>query len=365
MISEEKTLHFFLGTNTPQGFVSRFDQLADAENGWRLMIIKGGPGSGKSSMMRKIAEHLQKDFDDIELIHCASDPDSLDAVIVPGLRCAIADGTLPHAIEPKYPGAFESIVDITACWDDELLYAMRERIIALSTSCSRCHEHCCRFLSAAGSLLGDTYRIALECVNTAKLAGYCARLAERELKPLKKEPGKEKVRFLTAITNKGVTSFTDTAKSLCDRVYLINDEYGAVSRLLLNAVRAKALAAGYDIISCYCPLSPFDKLEHLFIPSLQLGFMTSNYFHDYNAEIDPYRIVNCLRFSNKEKLSANKKRILFNRKAASQMIQQAELLLRDAKSSHDELESYYIHAMDFTKVDALTARILAKMDSYR
>lgn len=219
-------------------------------------------------------------------------------------------------------------------------------------------------MAAAGSLTGDTYRIALDCVNTAKLAGYCARLTEKELKPLKKGPGKEKVRFLTAVTNKGVVSFTDTAKSLCERIYLIQDDHGAISRLLLSCVRSKALAAGYDIISCYCPLSPFDKLEQLFIPQLGLGFMTSNPFHDFSQDIDPYRIVNSKRFSDNDKLKENRKRIQFNRKAAAQMIGQAEALLQDAKKLHDELEGYYVQAMDFDKLDALSAQVVAKVKSF-
>ena len=163
--------------------------------------------------------------------------------------------SVPHVIEPQYPGAVESIVDVTACWSADTLYQSREQIIALSRSCTRCHEHCCRFLSAAGSLVGDTYRMALDCVKTEKLAAYCTRLAEKELKPTKKAAGQEAVRFLSAVTNQGVTCFTETAKQPCDRVYLINDEYGAVYRLLLHGVRAQALAAGYDLVTCYCPLS--------------------------------------------------------------------------------------------------------------
>ena len=358
MKPEENYLRFFLGANTPQGFVSRFDQLADVEDGWRLMVIKGGPGSGKSTMMKHIAQHFAKQKEPVELIHCSSDVDSIDGVILPGVKVALADGTRPHAIEPQYPGVFEHLIDLTACWDSSLLYAHRDAVISLSRSCSRCHEHCCRFLSAAGSLSGDTYRIALECVNTTKLAGYITRLTDRELKLFKKDPGKESVRFLNAVTNKGTVCFDQTANLLCERIYLIQDDYGAVSRLLLNALRAKALSAGYDIISCYCPLAPFDKLEQLFIPSLRLGFMTSNFFHDFGARIDPYRIVNSQRFQDADTLKSSKKRIQFNRKAIVRMLDQAQLLLKDAKNIHDELESYYVHATDFDKVEALTANVL-------
>lgn len=267
-------------------------------------------------------------------------------------------------LEPKYPGAVDSIVDFTSCWNEDALYACREDIIALSESCTRCHEHCCRFLSAASSLIGDTYRLALDAVNTAKLSAYCRRLCERELKPCGDASPRERIRFLSAVTNKGPTDLYDTAKLLCERVYLINDEHGAVSRLILNYVRSAALNAGYDIISCYCPLSPYEKLEQLFIPQLSLGFMTSNRFHDFTEAIDPYRIVNSCRFSDQEKLKAGKKRVTFNRKAAAQMLDQASALLREAKKLHDELETYYIAATDFEKVNALSDKIIAKIKAF-
>lgn len=362
MKSEEKALRFFLGANTPQGFVSRFDHLSDKTDGWRLLIIKGGPGSGKSTLMKRIATGLPDER--LELIHCSSDVDSLDAVICAGRKFAIADGTSPHVLEPKYPGSVESLVDMTACWNEDALYACREDVIALTSSCKRCHEHCCRFLSAAASLIGDTYRLALEAVNTQKLAAYCGRLCEREFKQLNAAPGRERVRFLSAVTNKGVTTFVETAKQLCDRVYLISDDYGAVSRIILNAARSAALAAGYDVISCYCPLSPYEKLEQLFIPKLSLGFITSNRFHDFGESVDPYRIINSQRFTDQQKLKPTKKRIAFNRKAAAQMVEQAAGLLGEAKKIHDELEEYYIAATDFSKADMLCEKVLDKIKGF-
>ena len=95
-MSGENTLRFFLGANTPGGFVSRFDQLADAKKGWRKLVIKGGPGCGKSTLMKKVADTYRPDEPDMELIHCASDMGSLDGVIMPGRKISIADGTLPH-----------------------------------------------------------------------------------------------------------------------------------------------------------------------------------------------------------------------------------------------------------------------------
>lgn len=365
MKPEEKKLRFLLGANTPQGFVSRYDQLTDPQAGLRTYIIKGGPGSGKSTLIQKVAQELDDGSGDVEYIHCASSVNSLDALILPSKGIAIADGTPPHVMEPKYPGAVESLVDLTSCWNEDYLYDHREEIIHLTNRSSKCHEYCCRFLAAAASLLGDNYRIALGCVDTHKLNGYLSRLSERELGKKCTGTGKETVRFLTAVTDQGIVQYTDTAKLLAKRLFLINDEYGAVSRLILCYLRSKALAAGFDVISCYCPLGPFDKLEQLFIPALQIGFITSNRFHDFSMVVDPYRIINCQRFTDANKLKEHKKRLTFNRKAAAQMVGQAEVLLREAKELHDQLEKFYVAATDFEKVNALTQQLIEKLKKQR
>ena len=96
MSDQNSGVRFFLGSNSPQGFVSRFDQLSDPTLGWRTFIIKGGPGTGKSTLMKKAASAMQDICPNLEYIHCSSDVDSLDAVIFPQLRVSIADGTAPQ-----------------------------------------------------------------------------------------------------------------------------------------------------------------------------------------------------------------------------------------------------------------------------
>jgi len=94
-MKQSKTeLQFFLGANAASGFVSHFEELYDPEGGWKCYIIKGGPGTGKSSMMRRIVERTPGL--EHEMIHCSSDPESLDGVIFPEKKICIADGTAPH-----------------------------------------------------------------------------------------------------------------------------------------------------------------------------------------------------------------------------------------------------------------------------
>ena len=96
-----KQTHFFLGANSAEGFYGLYDQLLDARL-YDLIILKGTPGCGKSTFMRRAAAALEERGLETVYIHCSGDPDSLDGVIAPTIRTAIVDGTAPHVLEPRY-----------------------------------------------------------------------------------------------------------------------------------------------------------------------------------------------------------------------------------------------------------------------
>jgi len=87
----------FPGGNTPQGFYSFYDQIITAD-ATRIMVIKGGPGVGKSTFIKTIGEAMVKQGFDIEYHHCSSDNSSLDGLVVPAIGVAIIDGTAPHGV---------------------------------------------------------------------------------------------------------------------------------------------------------------------------------------------------------------------------------------------------------------------------
>ena len=127
-----KEVRFFLGGHSPEGFVSLFDQLDKSREGWRKIIIKGGPGSGKSTLMKRCAAAMNEAGHRLETIPCASDPDSLDAVIDWDAKIAMADGTAPHVIEAAYPGAFETVVNTADAWEEDKLQESRNAIVELA-----------------------------------------------------------------------------------------------------------------------------------------------------------------------------------------------------------------------------------------
>lgn len=51
-------------------------------------------------------------------------------------------------------------------------------------------------------------------------------------------------------------------------------------------------------------------------------------------------------------------RLRFNERAAAELLEQASALMAQAKSCHDELETYYRAAVDFGKVDEAAAECM-------
>ncbi|MGM9966467.1 MAG: hypothetical protein ACI383_03220, partial [Rummeliibacillus sp.] len=91
--------HYFADGNTAKGSYSLFDiNFSELD---KVFILKGGPGNGKSIMMKNIAKVFNEQGYDIEYIHCSSNADSLDGVIISSAKIAIVDGTAPHILEPK------------------------------------------------------------------------------------------------------------------------------------------------------------------------------------------------------------------------------------------------------------------------
>ena len=345
------SIDFFLGATTPAGFKGYFEPLRH-EPGMQMYLIKSGPGCGKSTLMKRLARAAEQRGELTQRIHCASDPDSLDGVILPGQHRAIVDATAPHVVEPDAPGADEVVVSLYHTIDAEKLHQCTDEVKALFARNAILRSRAARYIASAGSLLLDSRRAEACSANFEKVRRYVKRLCTRLL-PRTEGTASEELRLLSAITPKGMVFYRGTVEALADRYVVFRDDYGAVSRLLLELIRAEALARGYHIITCPCAMHPEDQIDHIFIPALRLAFLTDNLWHP--IQLPGVQAVRCTRFVDRENLSGFRARLRFNDRAASELIDQAVALMAQAKNCHDELETYYRAAVDFDQVNAVAA----------
>lgn len=344
---------FFLGANTPDGFHSLFHELYDPLDGWHAYILKGGPGCGKSTLMKTIAAHLDDAGIGYETIRCASDPDSLDALRIESKKICIADGTAPHVLEPRYPGASETTVDLGACWNETTLRENGAEIIRHFTENAACHKRSVRFLQAAESLSRDVRRLAQGCIDPEKIERYAARFAARHFGTPTGHVGREITRFLSAVTPQGITIHRDAIDALCDEVLVVEDTHGAAAYALLALLRRYALGNGLDVIVCPCPLHPDAGPQHLFFPQIRLGVVTQTAYQYFDGD----HTIHASRFTDAAALRSHRSRIAFSRRTEKELLEEAVCAMRDALDVHDRLEALYRPAVDFDAATRITERI--------
>ncbi len=353
MSSRQIVPRFFLGANSRNGFISNFAESYSPLDNWHTYIIKGGPGTGKSTLMKRVAEHFLKEGAKTILCPCSSDPASLDGVIFPQKRIVLLDGTSPHIVEPKFPGAVEEIVNLGECWNPKSLIANREEIIRLTGVLGLYHKKASNYLSAAGALSEDMKNAAQSVSNLQKAREMGRKLAQKYIKKGSGE-GFCQNRYLSGITPKGHIFYEQTINALAEERILISDAFGAVAPVILEEIMDYLLSNGYEITVCRCPLMG-SKPEHIFVHKLGLYFGTLNRFHSASPT---QRVIHARRFMNMKALHDERGRLNCSKRLITEMLDLASDALSDAKLCHDELESFYISAMDREKLSAKTEEII-------
>lgn len=354
---DKKIQKFFLGANSCEGFISAFGDSYKPADGWHAYIIKGGPGTGKSSFMKHLVVHAEKLGEEVILCPCSSDPASLDGAILPGRKTVILDGTAPHVVEPVWPGVCEEIVNLGEFWDSKKLRERSEEIFAVSAENGRLHRKASGYLKAVGQVLADDLRIAGLCTDTKRCKDFAERICRKLLPNKRSEHGKEWVRFLQGVTPLGVVSYTDSINDHYTKRVIISDPFGGVSGVIMRAVRDYALAAGYEIVTVKNAFLPGSLIDHVLIPELSLAFVTENTMQKFGGE---ERRIHARRFMNVSQLHTYRQRILFSRRVARELISAACEALKEAKAVHDKLEKYYISAMDFEAVTRFAEEFVEK-----
>jgi len=302
------TFTYFLGANSRRGFVSLYQDFPPAPNAF-LHILKSGPGTGKSSFLRRIGKEGEARGLDVHYVLCSGDPDSLDGVYLPALKQAWVDGTAPHVIEPRIFGADTDYVNLGAFFrkpfEQQEIARLQELNAAYKSKyrSAYCYldEYAVKGVSSQIAAADDTARAVLKALPEQEGTGTIFR------------------RFLSAITCKGVVRLsTELSGYQC---------FPGPEKLLSDGAK-EAQAKGWNIILCPSPLDS-DKLEALLLPEAKVAFTA------FSEMCDPK--------------DSTLKKALFE--------------LQEAKSLHDELEAVYHPHISFQALDEYTSSLLSRIFS--
>ena len=339
-------LKYFLAANSCEGFVSFFGDSYNAKENWRCYIIKGGPGTGKSSFMKRVARYAESKNEKYILCPCSSDPQSLDAVILPNKKTVILDGTSPHTIDPLYPAVCEEILNFGQFWDSGKITDKNE-ILNITDQNKALHKSVSKYLNAAGQIMLDSYKIALSYTKKAEAKAFAERIIKKHI-PKNSGTPYEWVRFIEGITPEGIISYPETVTEECKNVIVISDKYRACSNIIMNEIRNYCLINGYEIITLKNPFLPSVIIDHIIIPELNLAFVTEDNSILFET---PARRIHSRRFTSNKLLHKSAGHLKLNRKVINSLLDTAVNMLQEAKAVHDKLEKHYINIMNYSDLE--------------
>ena len=354
----EKTYQkFFLGANSAEGFVSHFGDCY-IPGGWRAYIIKGGPGTGKSSFMKCIAEKAQERGYTVALCPCSSDPNSLDGVIIDEIKTVILDGTAPHVVEPRLPGACENIINLGEFWDSEKLFSTAADIADAAAQNAKLHKTASAYICAAGELIFDNLKLSRLCTDRGAVLKFAKKLSDAYIPERSGGAAEEFVRFIGGTTPEGVIAYPKTVTGFYKNIIVIEDKFGGAAGEIMKFLRSSAKQRGYTVITLKNPFLPSELTDHILLPELSLAFVTEGEYVTFNTDA---RRIHARRFTDTKALKYYRARMLFNRRVSRELLLGAVSTLSRAKAAHDRLEKYYIDSMDFEALTLFASNTVQKI----
>lgn len=355
------------GGNTCYGFYSFYDHIVP-HDGPKKFILKGGPGVGKSSFMKTIGREMVNNGIDVEYHWCSSDNDSLDGITAGDGSICLLDGTAPHVVDPRYPGAVDWIINMGDFWDADKIISHKQEIVRLGGEIGLCFRRAYNRLKEAQSAWWEWSSYYLEAVDLAAVNRNIIALAEEFIAHAPKSTRPARHLFAAALTPEGVVS---RAESLLDqdwRVFAVKGSPGSGVKELFQHVETMSRLNGIYSEIYHCPFDPAN-LDLILLPEQNTALLDiSSHIADYEKNLSTRKYKRMLDFDqllNQDLLNPVLKDIALARERFQQGLREAVVFIQAAKKLHDELETYYIPAMDFARItefrDDLAARLLEEL----
>lgn len=326
---------FFMGVSTPNGFKTDFYNEHKDCYGY---YIKGGPGTGKSTLMRKLAEHFSDE--NISVYYCSSDPSSIDAVVFEDKRIFFADATAPHESNPKLPYITGEYVDLAAALFSERLGDASSDAIQVNEQNQALHKMVQKHLSVICKLQTDIIKLGKELTDQKTLDNLVLSLC-------KKLPQNTCPRTASAVYKQAI-SITPHGKlwhlpDNCE-IFFLKDRLLYASLYAVEAVKAKAVQSGLLVECTRSYTQSIYPDIMIYMPELNFAICA-----DQTLPKNMQEAASIIELDNVYKTLQAEEYSSFVgicTKTVHELEGNAVDTLSRALQVHDELEAFYIDAID-------------------
>jgi len=259
-----KISYVFTSSYSDRGFYTFIPGLLEGLK--KVYVLKGAPGSGKSTLIRSLGDEMSERGYEVDFWMSAEDSMNPEGLYIIQLECAVVNGNLPVAIDPRYPGLTGSIVNLSEYLDEMSISPWGAEIVELVDQVlvqSRAAEE---LLHQASAVREQMIQAGCQQMDENRVNLLLDRL-EKEI--LQQQPGGRHY-FGTSLTADGIVNYVDEISSRCKIRYLLKGSAGAGRIIDEMAVRAKK--SGYSVEYYHCGINP-SRVIMLIVSHLQLAII--------------------------------------------------------------------------------------------
>lgn len=330
----------FISANSERGFFSLYDEVFDPARFDHVFIITGGPGTGKSSLLRKVLSKAEEEGVSTEAILCSSDPKSLDGLILSNgeRRVGILDGTPPHGRIPTHPAVTEEILNLGDFWNASQIKKAKAEILSLGEKKTNAYTRAYALLRALGAVRAEE-RLALSPHLDAEKMN---RQIRHKLVSLRAH-GESERRFMRAISSLG--EYRIPFREEVQNLLLISGKEGSAEIYLSHFEKE---------------LQKMQIAHRLFLSPVSPDYPDAIYLKENKTLLIKEELTEgCLRGRRiiadrffRETPEDGKER----RHLEGLLKEAVSKALKEAAVAHKEIEGYYGAAMDFPALTAFSEK---------
>ena len=342
MNKQGATRYVFASSYTSQGYYTFIPDLVSGLG--KVFILKGAPGSGKSTFIRLLGEVMLLQGYDVEFWVSSLDPVTPDGVYIPQLDAAVINGSLPQPIDPKYPGVRETIINLGEYWDQGMVEQKFEEIIARVDRIDKFKMQTVNLLKEASWAKEEIRKANAAHLNMGMLEELINHLSAEIME---NRPG-EKHYFAGVITNDGLVDYIDELSGGCKKRYIFKGPPGSGKSTVMNGLIREAKQRGYFLEYYHCGLE-VDFLVMVVIRNLQLALIEAGHVEIVSRQGDT--VVDMTRYLDNCDADSESISDFEAYRRLEALLLQAQQELENIRQSTREVKKIYTAAMDFERLD--------------
>jgi energy-coupling factor transporter ATP-binding protein EcfA2 len=336
------TRYVFASSHTSQGFYTFIPELVKGLG--KVYILKGAPGSGKSTFIRLLGEVMSQQGYDVEFWVSALDPVTPDGVYIAHFNAAVINGSLPQPIDPQYPGAREIIINLGEYWDKAIIEQRQRQIVEQIDQADNFHSQVGKILKEAGRVKEEIRIANASHLNMEKIEQLIKKIS---LDIMENRPG-EKHYFAGVITADGLVDYINELSADCKKRYIFKGPSGSGKSTVIRELARDAKQRGYFLEYYHCGLE-VEYLVMVVIRNLQLALIEVDHVEvalkpgdmvvDMTLYLDSY---------DNDQIAVQSSEA---HRRFEALLLQAQQEMENSHQVNREIKKLYASAMDFESLD--------------